>query len=237
MTTHFFREVDRFKRAVLELSALVEQRLAEAVQALETRDAELARKVMDGDAEVDQREVDVEEDCLKILALHQPVAVDLRFVVAVLKINSDLERIGDLAVNIAELALFLAEQKQVSVALPFAPMAARVRVMVAQSLDALVNMNAELAREVCEMDDVVDTMNREMYEIVKTQLQDTGAKPNVNILLHLLSASRHLERIADHATNIAEDVIYMIEGRIVRHNVEIYAAGQAIPRYAANVRS
>ena len=124
MTTHFFREVDRLKRAVLELSALVEQSLASAVLALENRDAKLAREVINRDEEVDQREVDVEEECLKILALHQPVAVDLRFVVAVLKINSDLERIGDLAVNIAERAIFLAEQKQVLHSLPFAPMAA-----------------------------------------------------------------------------------------------------------------
>ncbi len=217
MTTHFFREVDRLKRAVLELSALVEQRLAEAVQALETRDAELARRVIDGDAEVDLREVDVEEDCLKILALHQPVAVDLRFVVAVLKINNDLERIGDLAVNIAERALFLAQQKRITVALPFAPMAARVRVMVEQSLDALVNMDADTAREVSNMDDVVDSMNREMIDIVITRLQNAGAAVEVDVLLQLLSASRHLERVADHATNIAEDIIYMIEGRIVRH--------------------
>ena len=220
MTVHLERELDRLKKKILALGAIVEERVRMAIKAMETRDRELAKKVIEADDEIDQIEVDVEEGCLKILALYQPVAIDLRFIVAVIKINNDLERIGDIAVNIAERAAFLATQGKLDIPFDFAGMAEKTQSMLKKSLDALVNMDSDLAWEVGAADDEVDAINRDMY----LQVQD-GIRKNIDrmeCLIHLLQASRHLERIADHATNIAEDVIYMIKGEIVRHHAEDY---------------
>lgn len=220
MNMHLRREIESLKRRILSLSAVVEQRVREAVKSVEERDAELARIVIDGDPDIDRVEVEVEEECLKILALHQPVAADLRFIVAVLKINNDLERIGDLAVNIAERAAYLAAYDRPGVLLDFPGMAAKGQEMLRESLDALVNLDADLARRVCAEDDQVDAINRQMYDQVK---QEIRTRPQaLGPLIHLLSISRHIERIADLATNIGEDVIYMVEGEIVRHRAEDY---------------
>lgn len=215
MALHLTRELDRLKQQILSLSAEVEESLRSAVRAIETRDAQLSSKVIERDREIDEWEVKVEEECLKVLALHQPVAVDLRFLVAVLKINNDLERIGDLAANIAERALVLADMAPSEVPLDLAGMADAAGVMVRDSLDALVTFDADLARKVCRADDEVDDMNRDMYERIKNAIRSDPEQ--VDVLIHLLSASRHLERVADHATNIAEDVIYMVTGEVVRH--------------------
>ncbi len=220
MTSHLQKEIEILKRKLLALSTLVEENLQHAVRSVETRDGKLAEAVIRQDPEIDQTEINVEEDCLKLLALYQPVAVDLRFIVAVLKINNDLERIGDLAVNIAERSVYLATQPKIDIDFDFGEMARKVQTMVNRSLDALVNMDSGLAREVLPMDDAVDEMNRNMYDLVKAGI--CKEPKNTNGIIHLLSISRHLERIADHATNIAEDVIYMIEGEIVRHRVEDY---------------
>lgn len=217
MPAHLLRDVERLKREILTLGTMAEQAVREATTAIETRDANLARRVIENDYMLDEMEVQVEEGCLKILALYQPVATDLRFIVAALKINNDLERVGDLAVNVAERAAFLATQPPVDISFDFQTMARKAQSMLKKSLDALVNFSAELAHEVCAADDEVDEMNRQMYLIVKDTIP---AQPqHTESLIHLFSASRHLERIADHATNIAEDVIYMIEGRIIRHRL------------------
>lgn len=218
MTLHFQREIDKLKKMVLSLGADVEDNVHKAVQALQNRDTALAEKIIASDEAVDRFEVYLEEECLKILALHQPVAIDLRFVIAVLKINNDLERIGDLAVNIAERAAFLATQEPVDIPFDFAGMSDKTKLMLRKSLDALVNMDAQMAWDVCAMDDEVDAINREMYNQVQEGIRQHPEK--MNSLIHLLSTSRHLERIADCATNIAEDVIYMIAGEIVRHKAE-----------------
>jgi phosphate transport system protein len=220
MGKHLERELEKLERQVLSLSAVVEENVRRAVQALEKADEKLAQKVIETDIEVDHAEVDVEEECLKLLALYQPVAIDLRFIVAVLKINNDLERIGDLAVNIAERALFLATEPPVTTSFDFLGMAEKAQAMVRKSLDALVSMDAGLAREVCASDDEIDAMNRRMYQQVEEGIQEHPDQ--MRSLVHILSTSRHLERIADHATNIAEDVIYMIEGIIARHRTEDY---------------
>ncbi len=220
MPLHLQREIEGLKKEILSLGAMVELSVREATLAIETRDEVLARNVIEKDTRTDQKEVEVEESCLKILALYQPVAIDLRFIIAVLKINNDLERVGDLAVNIAERAAFLATQPKVSVSLDFAGMANKAQLMLKESLDALVNMSADLARQVCASDDEIDTMNRQMYLMVQDGIRQHPEQ--LESLIHLLSASRHLGRIADHATNIAEDVIYMIEGEIVRHKTEEY---------------
>jgi phosphate transport system protein len=221
MTAHMKNEIEKLKKKLLSLSAEVEEQLWLAVKSIKERDSRLARQVIEQDLTIDHDEVDVEEECLKILALYQPVAVDLRFIVTAFKINNDLERIGDLSVNIAERSDFLARTEPVTVPFDFDRMAQLTQTMVRDSIAALVNLDCVLAYSVCRRDDEVDAMNREMYDQVK---QGILAHPDhIESLIHLLSVSRHLERIADHATNIAEDVIYMVEGRIIRHKTEEYA--------------
>lgn len=218
MTTHLQREIENLKKKILGMGAEVEESLRNAVDSLVNRDVRLAQAVIDGDTRLDHLEVEIEEECLKILALHQPVAIDLRYVVAVLKINNDLERIGDEAVNIAERAVYLATHPPIDLALDFKSMAARAQRMVSRSIDALVNLDSAIAREVRASDDEVDEMNRQMYRLIQDYIAANCG--SVAECIHLLSTSRHLERIADQATNIAEDVIYMVEGEIVRHQPE-----------------
>ncbi|MDA0990503.1 MAG: phosphate signaling complex protein PhoU [Verrucomicrobia bacterium] len=218
MTKHFQHEIDRLKKAVLGLCARVEESVRLAVQAVEERDDKKGRQVIAADDRIDAAEVEIEEECLKILALHQPVAIDLRFVVAVLKLNNDLERMADLAVNMAERAIYLSSHDLPPIQTEFHAMAVKAQEMVRQSIDALMSMDGELARKVCASDDEVDALNRAIYDEIKRAI---GAHPaHINALIQLLSASRHVERIADHATNIAEDIIYMIDGEIVRHQGE-----------------
>jgi len=222
MTQHFQKEIESLKKKVLSLGTMVEESVREAISSLNARDASKARRVIEKDIEIDRMEVEVEEDCLKVLALHQPVAIDLRFIVAVLKINNDLERIGDLAVNIAERSAFVVNRPEVDVPFDFPGMSDKAQSMLRRALDSLVRMDTQLARQVCAADDEVDEINREMY----LQVQD-GIRRDIDqmdCLIHYLNISRHLERIGDLATNIAEDVIYMIEGDIVRHRVEDYEA-------------
>ena len=220
MAQHLQREVEQLKKKILTLGATVEGSVHKAVDSIQRRDVDLADVVIAGDSAIDQFEVDLEEDCLKILALHQPVAIDLRFIVVVLKINSDLERIGDLAANMAERSKFLATHAQITVPYDLFTLAEKAQKMVTQSLDSLVNLDSVLARDVCRMDTEVDTLNREAFNSVKDTIK---ARPDqVDSLIAYLSISRYLERIADHATNIAEDVIYMAEGTIARHSAEAF---------------
>lgn len=225
MSYHLQKEIESLKDATLRLCANVEKMLSLATVSVIERNEDMAKKVISSDIEIDQMEVDIEENCLKILALYQPVAIDLRIIVAILKINNDLERIGDLAVNIAERSVFLATKKPYPDKFDFAAMAEIVSDMLKKSVDALVNMDVELAAAVCFRDDAVDQKNRDMYKLVESMIKD--GFEDVTGLIHLLSVSRHLERVADHATNIAEDVMYMIKGDIVRHTVEDYVSQQA----------
>ncbi len=220
MTIHLVKEIDSLKKNILSLSAIVEESVHRAVKSIDERDGALARDVIDNDSVVDQSEVDIEEECLKLLALHQPVAIDLRFIVAVLKINNDLERIGDLAVNLAERALYLSSHPPVELPFDFGAMARKSQSMLRRALDSLVNMDERLAAKVIAEDDDVDAMNLEMYITIQKSIRRDP--DGLERYMHYLSASRHLERIADHATNIAEDVIYMIKGEIVRHKAEDY---------------
>lgn len=215
MAVHFMRELDNLKKLSLTMAAMVEENLRLAVNSAIERDEPLARKVIEADHDIDRQEVAVEEECLKILALYQPVAHDLRFVVAMIKINHDLERIGDLAVNIGERAILLARRPPVTRDYHIQDLAETALRMVSRSLDALINQDAKLAREIWLSDDEADQRNRDLLEAVE---EDLARNPSeLHSLLALTSISRTLERIADHATNIAKDVIYMIEGDIVRH--------------------
>ena len=217
MRVHFQREVDKLKRQILEMSADVEEAVSDAVRAVETRNAVLAAAVVEHENQTNARDVDVEEECLKILALHQPVAADLRYLIAVLKINHDLERIGDLAAHIAQIALLLCEMPPVDVPLQLGEMAAKSKQMLKKVLDAFVNVNAAAAREIRLADLDLDALNRAMATRLKAEITSNPAL--LEPLLELMHIARHLERIGDHATNIAEDLIYLIEGRIVRHTL------------------
>lgn len=222
MPRHLQREIENLKTKIVTMGGEVEDRVYKATLSVIRRDQDLAKAVIAADHDIDNMEVDIEEDCLKILALHQPVAIDLRFIIAVLKINSDLERVGDLAVNIAERSVFLASQEE-AIDMPFdaVEMSTKVEKMLTQSIDSLVNLDVRLAMRVRAQDEEIDTINRTMYGQVKGLFQ---AHPErVNALLHAISVCRHLERIADHASNIAEDVIYLVNAEIVRHTPEIFA--------------
>jgi phosphate transport system protein len=215
---HLQRDMEALHRGILSLSALVEEMIDKAGRALSERDGDLADEVIGSDAEVDDCEVQIEEDCLKMLALHQPVAVDLRRITTVLKVNADLERIADLAVNVAERAKNLKSHLEFSIPEMLDDMINVASDMVRGALDSFVNMDAQAARRICRLDDVVDRYNREVIEMLQARMQ---ADPDVVApALYCFSASRHIERIADHATNIAEDVIYLVEGEIARHHPE-----------------
>jgi len=218
MVTHLEIELGRLRKKLLRLCAAVEESLRDALSALARRDGQLAARIIDNDAEIDRREVDLEEDCLKVLALYQPVARDLRLIVAVLKINNDLERIGDLAVNIAERVASLCHRAPIASPYDVLGMGEHSRTMLRKSLDAFVNLDSQLAHDVCRMDDTIDAMNREAYpKIVKAM---EGHPDELEALISYISISRNLERVADHTTNIAEDVIALLEGEIVRHRLE-----------------
>jgi phosphate transport system protein len=214
------KEIDRLKQHLLALAALVEERVGNAVKAVETRDTDLATQIIESDTEIDDLEVELEEECLKVMALHQPVAIDLRLIISVLKINNDLERIGDLAVDIAERGRYLATHEDVEHPFDFLGMSQKTQHMLQKSLDALVNLDIEMATEVCAVDDAVDDIHSDMYTKIEESIK---ANPQyIRQYTSYLSVSKYLERIADHTTNIAEDVIYLVEGNIVRHSGDIY---------------
>lgn len=216
MSLHFQRQLDKIKKAILALGALVEESVHHSLQALRDRDPELARKVIEQDNVIDEKEIDLEEECLHTMALYQPVAFDLRYVVSVQKINNDLERIGDLAVNIAEQALFLAHEPNVKrFPKELDEMATMVTGMIKDALDALVNTDSALAETVRHRDADVDMLHRKMYVRVKEAIRDNIDE--IDQLFNLMNVSKQLERMGDHAVNVAEDVIYMSKGEIKRH--------------------
>jgi phosphate transport system protein len=217
MNMIFARENELLKEAILRLAGEVEMRLAEVLKAVERRDKEALLSWMERDSEIDEREVQIEEECLKILALHQPVARDLRFVIAVLKINNDLERIGDIVVNIADRGVRLTAFPVVDLQEKIMLMGRLGREMLKESLDALIALDVRKAVAVIARDDEVDRLNVEVISGVVSRAapENTGAMTESLILIH--SIARDLERIGDHATNIAEDVAYLADGTIIRH--------------------
>jgi phosphate transport system protein len=215
MSMHLQQEIENLKNKLLGLVATTKDAVEKAVRSVDERDAALAQAVIDGDFEIDRAEVGLEEDCLKILALHQPVATNLRVIVSVMKMNNDNERIGDLAVNIAERALFLCSEAPIEAPSDLAEMRVKALAMLTGSVDALVHLDTQRAREIRTADDEVDDINRLLFKEFSAAVRKRPEQ--VERLLSYLSVGRHLERIADYATNIAEDVIYLMEGEIVRH--------------------
>ncbi len=213
------RDLDKLQKSILRMAGLVEESVFQAAQALQNRDIDLAERVIEGDNLIDLLENEVHEECLKILALHQPVAVDLRRISSVLLISTNLERMGDYATAIAERVPGLAKPPLVAIPERLRPMTERTIQMVRKALDAFVNSDAATARTVIRLDDEVDADNAAIIREIVAGMKRVA--DHVEPLLSLFSAVRHIERIADHATNISEDVIYLVQGAIVRHHHEL----------------
>ncbi len=211
-TFHF--ELERLNKKLLTMGALVEDRVRKAVTVIETHDEEIINFILKSDYEIDEMEIDIEEDCLKILALHQPVASDLRFLITVIKINNEIERIADTAVNIARRVQTISKSTSITCQFNFAQMSEYVITMLKMSLDSLVKRDPAMARNIFVIDDQVDEICNDAYGAVKEMLRKNPEHPGCMINTYLLA--KHLERIADRATNIAEEVIYLVEGSIVR---------------------
>ena len=225
MSKHLQRDMEHLNAELLGISSMVEEMIDNATQALGARRSDLVEKVVAADNYVDQHEVHVEEECLKILALHQPVAVDLRRIATVLKVNNDLERIADLAVSIAQRAQAIDEHPAFQIPERLPRMVVLATQMVRGAMDAFVNADPVAARRIMAMDGEVDQFNRDMIAEIQAAMQK---QPHlVPAAVHCFSAVRHIERIADHATNIAEDVVYLVEGDIVRHRHDQFSSPSA----------
>ena len=217
MERHIDVELRRLKEELVRMASLAEESIGQAVKALVTRDAELARQVIEGDKEINNADIGIDELCLRLLALHHPEARDLRFIAMAFKINSDLERMGDLSVNIAERTLDLLKEPLLKPLIDLPRMAELAQAMVRDSLDAFVRQDAALAKQVCERDDAVDQLNDQIFrELLTYMLQDPKT---ITRSVGLILIGRRIERIADHATNIAEDVVFLVQGRTIKHHV------------------
>ncbi|MBS0267127.1 MAG: phosphate signaling complex protein PhoU [Planctomycetes bacterium] len=222
MSIHLNRDLETLHNHILTMCSAVKEVVTGAVDELGKPDPDVSRAIVDADDEIDHWDVQVEEDCLKILALHQPVADNLRRVAAVMKIATELERVADIAVNIAERAEGLVGVQNLVVPAKLPEMSQLALEMLRKALDAFVQQDSRMAREVCDQDEEVDRLNREIIDELLTQMKSSPEL--IEPALHLFSASRHIERVADHATNIAEDVVYLVEGAIIRHHAELRQA-------------
>ena len=221
METHFQQELNKLKENLLKMAGLAEQAISNAVEALVQRNTSLAEKAIKEDEKINQMEILIDEWCLKLLALHQPMAADLRFITSAMRINIELERIGDLAVNIAERVISLNQEPQLKPYIDIPRMAEITQAKVKDVLDAFVNGDTNLARAVCERDDQVDALNDQVFRELLTYMM---ADPKtITRAVHLIIVSRCLERIADHTTNIAEGVIFMVKALVIKHHADAKA--------------
>lgn len=219
MEHRFHAELESLKSQLLSMASLVEEAVYKSIQALVERNQESAQEVISSDDAINMAEIRIDELCLKLLALHQPAAIDLRFITSALEINNDLERMGDQAVNIAERVLELLKEPLLKPLIDLPRMATLAQKMVRDSLDAFVRNDTELARDVCRRDDEVDALNDQVFrELLTYMMQDPHT---ITRAVHLILVGRHLERIADHATNIAEYVIYMVQGKTIKHRFDV----------------
>jgi phosphate transport system protein len=217
MQRHFHEELETLKQTLLAMGGLVEDQIRRVMRSLVERDSDLAQEVIERDREVNTYDVEVDEKCVELLALHQPTAGDLRFITTAMKIVTDLERIGDQAVNIAQRVVELNREPQLKPYIDLPRMADQAQRMVKESLDAFVARDTELARQVCSEDDSVDAFKEQIFrELLTFMMEDPKTIPRA---IRLILISRFLERVADHATNIAEMVIYMVESKMVRHTL------------------
>ena len=215
MTKHLERDLNQLSNQISDLGALVSESTSKCMVMLQTFDRGIAKEIVETEARVNTTEVEIEEECLKVLALHQPVAGDLRFLIVVLKVNNDLERMGDQVVNIAERVSFLADKERVVADLDFVAMGDIASRMVSQSVKALVKRDSLMAREVLAMDDDLDAMHARTYRVIQDVM---AGNPDIVIpAVSYLTISSNLERLGDLATNIAEEIIFMEEGEVIRH--------------------
>jgi phosphate transport system protein len=215
MQRHFHEELESLKQTLLAMGALVEEQIHHAMRALVERDDELVRAVMERERDVDAYDSEIDEKCVELLALHQPAAGDLRFITTAMKIVTDLERIGDQAVNIVQRAVDLNREPQLKPYIDLPRMADKVQAMVKESLDAFVARDTALARRVLKEDPAVDELNQQVFrELLTFMMEDPRTIPRA---IRLILIARFLERVGDHATNIAEMVIYLVESKLVRH--------------------
>ena len=219
------QHLDHLKGELLKMGSAVEESIEQAVQSLVERDNHLVDVVEEGGRHIDTWEVAIEEECLKVLAVQQPVAGDLRLVAGIMKINYDLERINDQAVNIAQRARLLNRMPQLKPLIDIPRMAELARGMVKDALDAFVNRDVELANKVRKIDDTMDALRDQIFRELLTYL-NTGMPSTVDQAILLILVSRHLERIGDHSSNIAENAVYLVQGRIVRHQQEELRRGE-----------
>lgn len=224
MSVHMQLDLSDLHRDLLSMCARVEDMIHRAVGQLSSPDFEETRQLINEDTDIDRWDVRIEDACLKILALYQPVAIDLRRITTVMKVSGELERVADLAVNIAERAAALLNSAQVVIPEQLTTLAERAVDMLHRSIDAYVDLNSELARKVCSEDDQLDQMTRGLMDQLIESMHRYPAQ--LDSLLNLFSAVRHVERVADHATNIAEDVVYLVEGRIIRHARKLEGGGE-----------
>jgi len=218
MERQFDAELNALNEKLLHMARLAEESVSLAVKSLKERNEAFAQEVFKRETDVNLLEIDIDEICMRLLALRQPVASDLRFITSAMKIGSDLERVGDLAVNIAEVSLELLKQPALKPLLDIPRMASLAQGMIRDSLNAFVNRDEKLARAVCERDDEVDSLNDQVFRELLTYMMNDPATIDRSVGLILIG--RHLERIADHATNIGEDVIYLVLGKTIKHHIE-----------------
>ena len=217
MERHFDEALKQLKEKLLRMSSLVEEAIGTSIKALMERNAELAYKVIKADDAINMLEIEIDDLCLKLLALYQPTAGDLRFVTSSMKITNDLERIGDLAVNIGQRTLDLIKVPPLKLRINIPKMATAAQGMLKDSLNAFVNKDSKLAYEVCKRDDEVDNLNHEIFmELLHSNPEDQ--KP-VERVIDLALVAKNLERVADHSTNICEDIIYMVDGKVIKHHI------------------
>jgi len=216
--TQFQKDLEKLKENLLKMAALVEEAINDSVQSLVKRDSDLVQKTMDLEKRINAMDIEIEEMCLTLLALRQPMAIDLRFITSAMKINTDLERMGDQAVNIAERAVSLNQEPPLKPYIDIPRMAELVQAMVKDVLDSFVHRDPKLARSVCARDDLVDGLNNQVFrELLTFMISDPGT---IQRAVHVMIISRCLERIADHATNIAEDVIFMVDALVIKHRAD-----------------
>jgi len=218
MPTHYEQELNTLKEHLLKIAGLAERAISNAIDALVKRDTPLAEKTIADDEKINKMELLIDEWCLKLLALHQPLAADLRFITSAMRINVELERIGDLAVNVAERVVSLNQEPQIKPYIDIPRMAEITKNMVKDVLDAFVNEDADLARAVCARDDQVDALNDQVFRELMTYM--LGDPKTITRAVHLIIVSKYLERIADHTTNIAEGVIFMVKALVIKHHAD-----------------
>lgn len=215
MQRHFEEELTRLKEKILKMGALVEAQIAASIKALVERDIQLARQTIQNDHQVNAMDVEIDEECIRLLALYQPAARDLRFITTAMKITTDLERMSDLSEDICERAIELSEEPLLKPYIDIPRMADAAKKMVRETLDAFVNKDAQLARKVCSEDAFIDNLTHQIFrELLSYMVEDPGT---ITRAIRISFVAKYIERIGDHATNIAEMVVYLVEGKIIRH--------------------